>query len=72
MRNFDLCSAQTNRQMFGFGPLLITVLFLALKKTGFPKKKILPPPLFSADATMFSKKNFFSQKVEKTSLKSCS
>merc|ERR1712008_349976 len=24
---------------FGFGPLLITVLFLALKKTGFSKKK---------------------------------
>ena len=24
---------QTNRQTFGFGPLLITVLFLALKKT---------------------------------------
>ena len=35
--------AQSNRQMFGFGPLLITVLFLALKKLFFLKKKILPP-----------------------------
>jgi hypothetical protein len=59
--------AETNRETFGFGPLLITVLFLALKKTGFSKKKnssqkkifffyLFSMQLFSADATMFSKK----------------
>ena len=59
---------QTNRQTFGFGPLLITVLFLALKKTGFFKKKnfsqkkkknfyLFSMQLFSADAMVFSKKN---------------
>ena len=36
-----LCS-QTNRQTFGFGPLLITVLFLALKKLVFLKKNSSP------------------------------
>ena len=35
------CS-ESNRERIAFGPLLITVLFLALKKTGFSKKKILP------------------------------
>ena len=59
-------SPESNRERIAFGPLLITVLYLALKKNGFSKKKILPPPkknffylfsmqLFSADATMFSK-----------------
>ena len=49
---------------------VVTVAFLALKKMVFLKKKILPKKklnffylfsmqLFSADATMFSKKNFF-------------
>ena len=33
---------ESNKERVGFGPLLITVLFLALKKTGFSKKKILP------------------------------
>ena len=51
---------------------VLTVVFLALKKTGFSKKKILPKKkkfffylfsmqLFSADATMFSK-NFHENK----------
>jgi hypothetical protein len=30
---------ERNRERIAFGPLLITVLFLALKKTGFSKKK---------------------------------
>ena len=42
-------AAESNRERVRFGPLLITVLFLALKKTGFSKKKILPK----------KKKNFF-------------
>ena len=61
---------QTNRQTFGFGPLLITVLFLAYKKRlknknkNFPKKKLFffylfSMQLFSADATMFSIFFFF-------------
>ena len=44
---FDLkkytINPQTNRQTFGFGPLLITVLFLAYKKkTKTLKKKMFP------------------------------
>ena len=35
-------TAESNRERIAFGPLLITVLYLALKKTGFSKKKILP------------------------------
>ena len=31
--------SESNRERIAFGPLLITVLFLALKKTGFSKKK---------------------------------
>ena len=57
---------ESNKERVGFGPLLITVLFLALKKTGFSKKKkfsqkkniffyLFSMQLFSADATMFSK-----------------
>ena len=40
--------AESNRERVGFGPLLITVLFLALKKLVFLKKKNSSP-----------KKNFF-------------
>ena len=32
---------ESNRERIAFGPLLNTVLYLALKKTGFSKKKIL-------------------------------
>ena len=41
---YNYLSPESNRERIAFGPLLITVLFLALKKTGFSKKKILPPP----------------------------
>ena len=34
---------ESNRERIALGPLLTTVLFLALKKTCFSKKKILPP-----------------------------
>ena len=61
---------ESNRERIAFGPLLITVLYLALKKTGFSKKKffqkkkkfffyLFSMQLFSADATMFSKNFFF-------------
>ena len=43
----NLCKAESNRERIAFGPLLITVLFLALKKLVFLKKKF------------FQKKNFF-------------
>ena len=43
---FHLCttkvSPESNRERIAFGPLLITVLYLALKKLVFLKKKILP------------------------------
>ena len=68
--------AESNRERIAFGPLLITVLFLALKKMVFLKKKILPKKkniffylfsmqLFSADATMFSIFFFDHKKLKK-------
>ena len=75
----EWATAETNRETFGFGPLLITVLFLAYKKKTktWKKKKnyLFSMQLFSAVATMFSKIFFFffgPQKVEKITLKSCS
>ena len=41
--------SESNKERVGFGPLLITVLFLALKKLVFLKKKFFPK----------KKKNFF-------------
>ena len=37
-----LFTAESNRERIAFGPLLITVLFLALKKLVFLKKKFFP------------------------------
>ena len=57
---------ESNRERIAFGPLLITVLYLALKKTGFSEKKnssqkkkifyFFSMQLFSGDAMVFSKK----------------
>ena len=38
--------SESNRERIAFGPLLITVLFLALKKTGFSEIKKFPKNFF--------------------------
>ena len=76
LMKFSWVLSESNRERIAFGPLLITVLYLALKKTGFSKKKKFSPKkkkffylfsmqLFSADAMVFSKKfkkNFLTPK----------
>ena len=73
---FRDAGAESNRERIAFGPLLITVLFLALKKI-FPKKNYFFLPFFYATFqcgryNVFKNFFFWPQKVEITSLKSCS
>ena len=70
---YILKKPESNRERIAFGPLLITVLYLALKKSGFSKKKNYFTFFlcnFSVRTLWCFQKNFFDpEKVKKQAKK---